>query len=65
MTSRKMANPLSLVIMSNSAAGKSSLQKATLEFCPETEAKHFTRLTQQSLYYLGEDTLKHKFLSIE
>ncbi|MFC1617466.1 CHC2 zinc finger domain-containing protein [Candidatus Margulisiibacteriota bacterium] len=65
MTSRKMKNPLSLVIMSNSAAGKSSLQKATLEFCPESEAKHFTRLTQQSLYYLGEDSLKHRFLSIE
>jgi len=65
MTSRKMKNPLSLVIMSNSAAGKSSLQKATLEFCPSSEAKHFTRLTQQSLYYLGEESLKHKFLSIE
>lgn len=65
MTSRKMQNPLSLVIMSNSAAGKSSLQQATLKFCPKTEGKHFTRLTQQSLYYLGEDSLKHKFLSIE
>ena len=65
MTSRKMKSPLSLVIMANSAAGKSSLQKATLEFCPESETKHFTRLTQQSLYYLGEESLKHKFLSIE
>lgn len=65
MTSRNMANPLSLVIMSNSAAGKSSLQKATLELCPEEDGKHFTRLTQQSLYYLGETSLKHKCLSIE
>ena len=65
MTSRKMQSPLSLVIMSNSAAGKSSLQQATLEFCPEEDKKHFTRLTQQSLYYLGDDSLKHKFLSIE
>jgi DNA primase catalytic core len=65
MTSRKLKNPLSLVIMSNSAAGKSSLQAATLKFCPTDEAKHFTRLTQQSLYYLGEESIKHKFISIE
>jgi DNA primase len=65
MTSRKMANPLSLIIMSNSAAGKSSLQKATMDFCPDEDGKHFTRLTQQSLYYLGEDSIKHKCLSIE
>ena len=65
MTSRKLDNPLSLVIVSNSAAGKSSLQKATMEFCPPEDSKHFTRLTQQSLYYLGEESLKHKFLSIE
>ena len=65
MTSRKLQNPLSLVIMSSSAAGKSSLQKATLDLCPPEEGKHFTRLTQQSLYYLGKDSLKHKFISIE
>jgi DNA primase catalytic core len=65
MTSRKIANPLSLLIVSNASAGKSSIQKTTFELCPPEEAKHFTRLTQQSLYYLGEETLKNKFLSIE
>ena len=65
MTSRKLRNPLSMIISSNSAAGKSSLQKVTLELCPPEDAKHFTRLTQQSLYYLGENSLKHKFISIE
>lgn len=65
MTSRKLRNPLSMIISSNSAAGKSSLQKVTLELCPTEDAKHFTRLTQQSLYYLGENSLKHKFISIE
>ncbi|MCP3945178.1 MAG: hypothetical protein GY710_27370, partial [Desulfobacteraceae bacterium] len=65
MTSRKMKNPLSLIIMSNSAAGKSSLQKCSMQLCPEDEGKHFTRLTQQSLYYLGEESIKHKCLSIE
>jgi len=65
MTSRKMKSPLSLIIMSNSAAGKSSLQTTTMKLCPSLEGKHFTRLTQQSLYYLGEESLKHKFLSIE
>ena len=65
MTSRKLKNPLSMIISSNSAAGKSSLQKVTLELCPPEDSKHFTRLTQQSLYYLGENSLKHKFISIE
>jgi len=45
MTSRKTQNPLSLIIMSNSAAGKSTLQKTVLELCPNEDAKHFTRLT--------------------
>ena len=36
-----------------------------MDLCPEEEGKHFTRLTQQSLYYLGEDSIKHKCLSIE
>ena len=65
MTSRKTKNPLSLIIMSNSAAGKSTLQKTVLDLCPAEECKHFTRLTAQSLYYLGKESLKHKFLSIE
>ncbi|HCT85662.1 MAG TPA: hypothetical protein DF296_10750 [Candidatus Margulisbacteria bacterium] len=65
MTSRKMKNTLSLIIMSNSAAGKSALQKATFDLCPPEDCKHFTRLTQQSLYYLGEDSIKNKFISIE
>ena len=65
MTSRKTQNPLSLIIMSNSAAGKSTLQKTVLDLCPNEESKHFTRLTAQSLYYLGKESLKHKFLSIE
>jgi len=65
MTSRKTKNPLSLIIMSTSAAGKSTLQKSIFELCPPEDKKYFTRMTPQSLYYLGEESLKHKFLSIE
>jgi hypothetical protein len=65
MTSRKTQNPLSLIIMSTSAAGKSTLQKTMFDVCPPEDRKHFTRMTAQSLYYLGEESLKHKFLSIE
>ncbi|RAP33804.1 hypothetical protein DID80_07805 [Candidatus Marinamargulisbacteria bacterium SCGC AAA071-K20] len=65
MTSRKTQNPLSLIIMSTSAAGKSTLQKTMFDCCPPEERKHFTRLTPQSLYYLGDESIKHKFLSIE
>jgi DNA primase len=65
MTSRKTQNPLSLIIMSTSAAGKSMLQKTIFDCCPPEDRKYFTRLTPQSLYYLEENSLKHKFLSIE
>jgi hypothetical protein len=65
MTSRQTQHPLSLILMSTSAAGKSSLQKTILDLCPPENRKHYTRLTAQSLYYLGEDSLKHTFLSIE
>jgi DNA primase len=64
-TSRKLDDPLAIVIQSRSGAGKSALADATVQLLPEEERVHLTRLTPQSLFYLGEHALKHKLLSVE
>jgi DNA primase catalytic core len=65
MTSRKMADPLALQILSGSGAGKSHLQDAVLSLCPEEELIKLTSLTDRALFYKGEDSLKHKVLAVE
>lgn len=62
--SRKMDDPLAVLIQSNSAAGKSALMDAILEFVPEEDLEHFTAMTGQSLYYMAESSLAHKILAI-
>jgi DNA primase catalytic core len=64
-TSRKLRNPLSLAIISRSAAGKTSLQDAVLSFIPEEEVIKYTRLTGQSLFYHEKEALYKKVLAIE
>ena len=63
--SRKLDEPLSVLIQSRSAAGKSALQEAVLSLVPEEEALHYSRLTDQALFYQQEDALVHKLLAIE
>lgn len=63
-TSRKLKNPLAVVIQSSSAAGKSSLMEAILKFVPDEDKLSFSAMTGRSLYYLGEQELAHKVLSI-
>lgn len=63
--SRKLDDPLSLMIQSRSAAGKSTLQHAVLSLAPPEDQVHYTRLTSQSLYYQGETSLVHKVLALE
>ena len=63
-TSRKLNNPLAVVIQSSSAAGKSSLMEAVLRLFPDEEQMAFSAMTGRSLYYLGENSLAHKVLSI-
>ena len=62
--SRKLDEPLAIIIQSTSAAGKSSLMDAILAFVPEEERVKYSAMTGQSLYYLGDDDLKHKVLAI-
>ena len=62
--SRKLDKPLGVVIQSSSAAGKSSLMDAVLNLMPEEERVHYSAMTGQSLFYMGETNLKHKILAI-
>lgn len=63
-TSRKLNDPLALVIQSSSSGGKSSLMDMILAMMPEEEKVKYTAMTGQSLFYMGETNLKHKILAI-
>lgn len=60
--SRFLKYPLGVLMVSRSAAGKSSLQQAVLKFVPEEDLQDFDRLSGKSLYY--KISLKHKVLAI-
>ena len=63
--SRKLEEPLSVLIQSRSAAGKSTLQDAVLSLVPDEDFVKYTRVTDQALFYKEEDSLVHKILAIE
>jgi len=62
--SRKLEEPLAVVVQSSSAAGKTSLMEAVLAFIPAEERVKYSAMTGQSLFYMGETNLKHKILAI-
>jgi DNA primase len=63
--SRKLDEPLSVLIQSRSAAGKSTLQDAILTLVPDEDYVKYTRITDQALFYKSEDSLVHKIIAIE
>jgi DNA primase len=63
-TSRKLEEPLAVVIQSSSAAGKSTLMDTVLHFVPEEDRIQYSAMTGQSLFYMGDRDLKHKVLAI-
>jgi DNA primase catalytic core len=62
--SRLLPKPLAVVVQSVSAAGKSSLVEAVLDFMPEEQREEYSAMTGQALYYMGQKNLKHKILAI-
>jgi DNA primase len=62
--SRLLDRPLAILIQSTSAAGKSTLMDGLLSLMPENERVHYSAMTGQSLFYIGEGDLKHKILAI-
>ena len=62
--SRKLDEPLAIIIQSTSAAGKTALMDAVLALMPEDDRVKYSAMTGQSLFYLGDLNLKHKILAI-
>ena len=54
--SRKLDQPLAIIIQSSSAAGKTSLMEAILSFVPPEDQVKYSAMTGQSLFYMGETT---------
>jgi hypothetical protein len=63
--SRKLAEPLSAILISQSGAGKSGLAGALERLVPFEEVVFWSRLTPQALYYVEKDVLKRKLVVIE
>lgn len=61
-TSRKMDDPLSIMVLSQSSAGKSFLVDTVRKLIPEEDVINITSLSDQALNYLPEGGLIHKFL---
>lgn len=61
--SRKLDHPLAVLTMAPSAAGKTSLQDATLAFVPDEDRLSVSAMTGQALHYLEND-LAHRVLAI-
>ncbi len=62
--SRKLDQPLAVILQSTSAAGKTALMESVLAFVPPEERIKYSALTGQALYYLGGADLRHKILAI-
>jgi len=62
--SRKLLEPLSIMIMSRSAGGKSTLLDHVLNFVPPEEYIKYTSVTGQALYYKDENSMVNKLLAI-
>lgn len=63
-TSRQLERPLAVIVQSASAAGKTTLMEAVLAFFPEEARVKYSAMTGQSLYYLGETSLRNKILAV-
>ena len=63
--SRKLDDPLSAIVLSQSGAGKSGLTEAIEKLCPPEDVVLLTRLTPQSLYYTEPGFLDRKLVIVE
>ncbi len=63
--SRKLPDPLSAIVLSQSGAGKSGISEVIEKLTPPEEVVLVTRLTPQSLYYVAPGSLDHKLIVIE
>lgn len=61
-SSRKLSDPISIIVISQSAAGKSYLIDTVKKLIPPEDVLSMTSLSDQALNYLPEEALLHKFL---
>jgi DNA primase catalytic core len=63
--SRKLADPLSAIVLSQSGAGKSGITEVIERLTPPEDVVLLTRLTPQSLYYVEPGFLDRKLVIVE
>jgi len=63
--SRKLPDPLSAIVLSQSGAGKSGLTEVLERLTPPEDVVLLTRLTPQSLYYIEPGFLDRKLVIVE
>jgi len=63
--SRKLEDPLSAIVLSQSGAGKSGMTEVIEKLCPPEDVVLLTRLTPQSLYYTEPGFLDRKLVIVE
>ncbi|WP_319561394.1 toprim domain-containing protein [Marispirochaeta sp.] len=61
-SSRKLDDPISVIVVSESASGKSFLVDTIRKLIPDEDVVAMTSLSDQALQYLPADALLHKFL---
>lgn len=64
-TSRLLDKPISAIVRSGSGAGKSALMEQVLSLFPPEDVLLFSRITPQSLFYMGQEALDRKILAID
>ena len=64
-TSRLLDKPISAIVRSGSGAGKSVLMEQVLSLMPQEDVLFFSRITPQSLFYMGKEALDRKVLAID
>ena len=63
--SRKLDKPMSAILQSGSGAGKSYLAETLQALTPPEDVVFYSRLSQQALYHMPKDYLRHKLLHLE
>lgn len=64
-TSRKREQPLHVVSLGSSGAGKTHLQEKVAALIPEEDKVEITTLSENAFYYFGQRELQHKLILIE
>ncbi|GLR20210.1 toprim domain-containing protein [Portibacter lacus] len=64
-TSRLREHPLHIICLGASGTGKTHLQEKIAALIPESEKQEITAMSDNSVYYFGENELKHKLVLIE